>query len=544
MGIKQTIFLLATIFLLSNGTVCALDVNVMTYNIRYGTARDGENDWNSRRELMIEQLRHQSADVIGMQEALRFQIDEIRKALPQYGEVGIGRNGGEKGEYSCILYDTRKFDVLDSGTFWLSETPEKCSKGWGAACVRICTWALLAEKETGESFYHYNTHLDHRSAEARINGARLIAKRIAANDRTVPFVLTGDFNASEESRPLQYLKGDACDFNTAWTRVPMVDTYRVLHPLATRVGTFNRFRGDANGAKIDYIMVAPETQVLAAAIDFSKPEGRFVSDHFPVTATLRFKKRDRRRFKVFQFPAGQVPTIDGKTDDWDIVPEGYAVGIDQMRNDSGRHPVPNPATLDIRVKVGWVKGMNRLYVLYEAYDNYWNFSLPGMQNDIFELVVDGDRSGGPFIDRFHPGKAMDPETTFSSFHGVHAQNYHMYTPAKGKGWTFVWGSQPWIALPPYAEAKCSYDFRPGDSGRLILEFWITPFDYAGNDPSRAVQSILTEGKDIGLCWAVIDHDDVNSESKDGFRNLSKEHTMYGNTTYLPPFRLMPLETGQ
>lgn len=269
----------------------ALDVDVMSYNIRYGTAGDGANDWNSRRELLVEQLRRHNADTIGLQEALRFQIDEIRDALPQYGEIGIGREGGEKGEYSCILYNRQKLDVLDSGTFWLSETPGKKSQDWGAACIRICTWALLADKKTGESFYHYNAHLDHRSAEARLKSVRLIAHRIADGIPIVPFVLTGDFNASEKSSPLNYLKGNGDDSKGGQTPVAMVDTFRVLHPHDTEVGTFNRFKGDKSGAKIDYIMVVPETEVLEAGIDFSMSDGRCISDHFPVTATLRLKKK-------------------------------------------------------------------------------------------------------------------------------------------------------------------------------------------------------------------------------------------------------------
>ncbi len=539
--LKRKEWLCCAVYCLGALAVQALDVKVMTYNIRYGSADDGVNAWSNRCALLIDQLSAYEADSIGLQEALRFQIDEIRRALPEYGEVGIGREGGARGEYSCILYNTNRLEVLDSGTFWLSETPEKRSQDWDAACLRICTWALLADVETGASYYHYNTHLDHRSAKARLNSVRLIAKRVAARDRTVPFVLTGDFNSPEDSRALQYLRGEACDSVTAWTRVPMVDTYRVLHPLETQVGTFNRFEGDSRGPKIDYIMTAPETRVLAANIDFSMPDDRCISDHYPVTANLRFNARDRRSFKIFQFPEQQLPVIDGHADDWKIVPDSYAVGLEQMRDDSRQHEKPNPDTLDIRVKVGWVKGMDRLYILYEAYDNYWDFSLPGMHNDIFELVVDGDRSGGPLIDRFHPIASVDADAAFNSMHGVHAQNYHIFTPAEGKDWAFVWGCQPWVADPPYAEAKCSYDFRPGASGWLTLEFWITPFDYAGTDPSRAVKSILTEGGEIGLCWAVIDHDDVDTDAKDGFWNLSMEHTMYGNATHLLPFKLMPLE---
>lgn len=251
--------------------------------------------------------------------------------------------------------------------------------------------------------------------------------------------------------------------------------------------------------------------------------------------------QENRSYKIFQFPANKIPCIDGKTDDWNIVPDDYTVGMDQLWDDSGKHEKADPENLDVKVKVGWVKGMNRLYFLYEAYDNYWDFTLPDLHNDIFELVVDADQSGGPFIDRFHPNAALSIMDAYLSFHGVHAQNYHIFTPAEGKDWALVWGSQPWIKQLPYANSACNYDFKPGESGKLTLEFWITPFDYAGNDPSRAVKSILTENKNVGLCWAIIDYDDVNKESNNGFWNLSKEHTMYGNASYCLPFKLMPLE---
>lgn len=251
--------------------------------------------------------------------------------------------------------------------------------------------------------------------------------------------------------------------------------------------------------------------------------------------------QDNRSFQVFQFPSDKIPRINGNMDDWIMVPESYTVGMDQLWEDSGKHSEANPENLDVKVKVGWVKGLNRLYFLYEAYDDYWDFSSPGLHNDTFEIVVDADRSGGPFIDRFHPNKEMDEMEAYFSFHGVHAQNYHIFTPAKGKDWALAWGSQPWIKDLPYANAAYNYDFEPGESGKVQLEFWITPFDYAGNDPERAIESILREGKWISLSWAVIDYDDVNKETNNGFWNLSKEHTMYGNASYSLPFQLMPLE---
>ena len=251
--------------------------------------------------------------------------------------------------------------------------------------------------------------------------------------------------------------------------------------------------------------------------------------------------QEQRHYRIFQFPADRIPRVDGDPSDWEMVPQDYVVGMDQLWDDSRKHDQADPDNLDVKVTVGWVKGMNRLYFLYQAYDNYWDFSLPDLHNDTFELVVDGDQSGGPLIDRFHPNKELDIMDAYFSFHGVHAQNYHIFTPAEGKDWTLLWGSQPWVKDLPYANAVCRYDFAPGQSGHLVLEFWITPFDYAGNDPSRAVMSELVENKDVGLGWAIIDYDDVDNKKSNGFWNLSKEHTMYGNASYLLPFRLMPLE---
>lgn len=261
-----------------------------------------------------------------------------------------------------------------------------------------------------------------------------------------------------------------------------------------------------------------------------------------VLGAIRLSAQDTGRYRIFQFPSDQIPRIDGDDADWQMVPASYTIGMDQLWDDSHKHSQADPRNLDVRVKVGWVKGMNRLYFLYEAYDNYWDFSRTDLHNDIFELVVDGDRSGGPLIARFHPNKAMDPMDAYFSFQGMQAQNYHIFTPARGKEWCMVWGSQSWLRELPYANAAYRYHFDPGDSGRLVLECWITPFDYASREgPAQSVESELRENGMVGLSWAVIDYDDANDRGNNGFWNLSKEHTMYGNADYLLPFKLMPLE---
>jgi hypothetical protein len=261
-------------------------------------------------------------------------------------------------------------------------------------------------------------------------------------------------------------------------------------------------------------------------------------------------------FKVFQFPPNMIPRIDGDPGDWSMVPDDYAIGSDQLIDDSGEHGRPDPKEFSVRVKVGWVKGLNRLYFLYEADKAYWDFAQPGLHNDTFEIAVDGDASGGPLIDKGHkefwaghvgpdaaaPDDRISVDEAHWAIHGVQAQNYHIFTPAEGKDWCMAWGAPTWIKELPYANAATHYTFRPGEPGHLVLEFWITPFDYAGPEgPQRAVESVLRENKIIGLSWAIIDYGDVNSKGSHHFWNLSRHHTMYGDASELCAFRLMPLE---
>jgi hypothetical protein len=254
-------------------------------------------------------------------------------------------------------------------------------------------------------------------------------------------------------------------------------------------------------------------------------------------------ERPGTEFSVYQFPANAIPRIDGNTDDWDQVPESYVIGTDELWDDSGKNEGTNPDSIDVRVKVGWVKGMSRLYFLYEAYDDYWDFSLPGLKNDIFEVAVDGDLSGGPLIEKFRINSDVLSETdAFFTLHGVHAQNYHIFTPARDKPWTMLWGTQQWLKELPFANAASNYDFEPGESGRLTLEFFITVYDHASpKGAAYSTKSDFQENKLIAMSWAIIDKDDVNSKSSSGFWNLSRSHTMYGKAEEMVAFRLMPLE---
>jgi len=264
----------------------ASELSVMSFNIRYGTANDGENRWENRREMVCDLIRQYECDVVGLQEALRFQIDAIRQAIPQYAEIGVGRDDGKtKGEYSAILYRTDRLSVAAADTFWLSDTPEVvASKSWGNNITRVCTWARFVQNGTGRAFYHFNTHLDHQSQPAREKSAMLIDQRIAKRAYPDPVILTGDFNADEANPAILYVKGDPQA--EAKCALPLVDAFRVRHPEATEVGTFNGFKGERSGGKIDYVFALPGTKVLEAKIIFDMPGGRCPSDHFPVMARL------------------------------------------------------------------------------------------------------------------------------------------------------------------------------------------------------------------------------------------------------------------
>lgn len=264
----------------------AMKLTVLTFNIRYGTADDGPDRWQERRELALGVLDRAKADVVGLQEALDFQIAEMTERHPEYGVVGVGRDDGRTGgEHSAILYRTDRFAVAEAGTFWLSDTPGVvASTSWGNSITRICTWVRLIDRRTGAGVYVFNAHLDHRSQESREKSTRLIAERINARSTPDPFVLTGDFNAGESNPAVTYL----LDRSEGAVGPGWVDTYRAAHPDEREVGTFNAFKGERTGDKIDYVIVAPGARVLDAAIDRWSKDGRYPSDHFPVRATIEW----------------------------------------------------------------------------------------------------------------------------------------------------------------------------------------------------------------------------------------------------------------
>ena len=253
-------------------------LKVMSYNIRYGSAEDGTNSWQYRWPATIAMLNDVQPDVFGVQEALDFQLKLVSEMAKNYKNVGVGREDGKHdGEHMAIFWNKKTVKVLKWGTFWLSETPEKPSMGWDAACIRTATWALMKDKETGKKFYFVNTHLDHMGPLSQINSLKLIVDRIdEINPEKYPMVLTGDFNMTADSRAL-------VDLDKV-----MTSTRKIAKKTDSK-GTFNGWRKDRQGPAIDYIYVSGFGEVVEYETITKKYADRpFVSDHYPIMSVVKF----------------------------------------------------------------------------------------------------------------------------------------------------------------------------------------------------------------------------------------------------------------
>ncbi len=282
--LKRVMLLIAFVAAFSVGqTAKAAEVRVMSFNIRYGAANDGDDSWPHRNELVVKTIRAFNPDLLGTQETLPFQADFIRKALTDYEYVGWSRDESPDGEQCGLLFRKDRFEQLDAGQFWLSEAPdEKASKSWDSSLPRVVTWVKLADRHAdGAALLFVNTHFDHRGVEARAQSAQLVRNWIEDHAAETPVILTGDFNTPEQSAPWKTL--------TASDR--LTDTWRIVNPQATESeGTFHGFTGKPGTGRIDWVLVSPEWIVAQAAIDRTEGAGRYPSDHFPVSAVLQ---RDR-----------------------------------------------------------------------------------------------------------------------------------------------------------------------------------------------------------------------------------------------------------
>lgn len=277
----KTNILFIIISVLTIATINAQTTKVMSYNIRYDNPNDRENAWINRKEFLCAQLAFYEPDVFGIQEALPNQVSDISALLPNYTFVGIARDGIGKGESSNIFYKKDKFQLLEQNTFWLSETPEIISKAWDAALNRICTYVLLKEKKTKQSFWVFNTHLDHQGEIARTEGIEVILLKIKMlNTKNYPVVLLGDFNSEPTEERIINL------------RKLMIDSQEVSEekPFGPS-GTFNGFKhNEAVNKRIDYIFLSKEKnlKVNKYAVLSDSKDLKYPSDHLPVYVEICF----------------------------------------------------------------------------------------------------------------------------------------------------------------------------------------------------------------------------------------------------------------
>ncbi len=256
------------------------ELNVMTFNIRLDVASDSLNSWQHRKENVGVMLRYYSPAVLGMQEVLKNQLDDLKAALPGYTAVGVGRDDGkEKGEYSPVFFQTDRFYLLKEGTYGLSESPAQIGMlGWDAACPRIVTWVMLQDKKTGVKFCCFNTHFDHQGKIARRESARLLVEKMRDLGEGLPCIVTGDFNGNPDSEPIQIISNEE---GIRDTRTTATATYGPKW-------SFHDFGRLAVGERelLDYIFVKGPIQVNKYRVIDDVTETGFLSDHNPAMADL------------------------------------------------------------------------------------------------------------------------------------------------------------------------------------------------------------------------------------------------------------------
>lgn len=259
------------------------EINLATYNLRLNVASDKENAWPNRKEMVIDLIRYHEFDIFGVQEALKGQMDDL-SSMQEFAYVGTGRDDGKQGgEYSAIFYKKSKFKALNSGTFWLSPTPDKPSKAWDAAYIRICTWAEFKDLKTGRIFYHFNTHFDNEGVLARENAAKMILEKIAQLSKAnTPVIITGDFNSDPATSAYGTIVKQFSDSR-------LISKSKPYGPDKT----FNDFKycnyiQVVKEGRIDFVFVNKNVEVLKYGVLTDSRDERFPSDHFPVVTRLKF----------------------------------------------------------------------------------------------------------------------------------------------------------------------------------------------------------------------------------------------------------------
>lgn len=262
--------------------VCGQRYKIATFNIRYDNRNDSGNLWVDRKPIVASLVKFHDFDIVGTQEVLKNQLDDLSGLLKGYQKTGVGRDDGkDKGEHEAIFFKKDKFILLQHGDFWLSETPEKPGPGWDARLNRICTWALLQDKQSRKRFYVFNVHFDHQGIQARKESSNLMLTKIKSIAGNNPVVLTGDFNGDHQSEWYLTLA------NSGLLRDALKD---VAQPYFNN-GSFNSFgKSLAHHSVIDHIFISKDFTATKWGVLTDSYQGKFPSDHFPVVAEVSFGK--------------------------------------------------------------------------------------------------------------------------------------------------------------------------------------------------------------------------------------------------------------
>tara|TARA_A100001011_G_C14291669_1_gene836473 strand:- start:553 stop:1386 length:834 start_codon:yes stop_codon:yes gene_type:complete len=273
---KTSILILSGLFFVFNSCSNSPEkINIMTYNIRLDTEADGINMWDNRKEGVLSIIKEESVDILGIQEGLPSQIEYLSKELDGYSMIGEGRDGGNNGEYSAIYYRNKKMNLIQTETFWLSETPEMPSIGWDAAINRIVTLGIFKIKKSKKELIVYNTHFDHIGKIAREKSVGVILNHIKENDfQNRPLIVMGDFNLSPEDLPIELLSKE------------LNDSFK-LFPVKNPVGTFNGFDLDCKLLdRIDYIFTKNIKITNYKHLNKKLSSGLWPSDHLPILISM------------------------------------------------------------------------------------------------------------------------------------------------------------------------------------------------------------------------------------------------------------------
>lgn len=251
-------------------------LTLMTYNIRYDNPDDGPDNWEHRKKDMVDFITDRDPVIFGIQEGMKHQVEYLDQGLPEFSYFGVGRDDGKSaGEFCAIYYQSDQVNLLESGTFWLSETPGNVSVGWDAALPRICTYGLFEDIKSGETFWVFNIHFDHRGVSARTNSATLLTDQIKAiNSQQYPVILMGDFNATVEDKPIQIIKSQLKDSKDI-----------SKNPVQGPAGTVNGFK-EVEYRVIDFIFCSGFSVLSVEHVEARTSQGRHLSDHLPVIAKV------------------------------------------------------------------------------------------------------------------------------------------------------------------------------------------------------------------------------------------------------------------